>query len=58
MYIINFKTKSYKLTASGNLINSILNYNLKRLVRNLRLPREHEQAKTAISRKKIEREQC
>ena len=51
MYIINFKTKGYELTASGNLINSILNYKLTRLISNLRLPKEQKQAKTAISRK-------
>ena len=31
MYIINFKTKGYELTA-GNIIHLILNYKLKRLV--------------------------
>ena len=53
MYIINFKTKGYELTSSGNIINSILNYKLKRLVSNLRLPKEQKQAKTAISRKEL-----
>ena len=53
VYIINFKTKGYELTASGNIINSILNYKLKRLVSNLRLPKKQKQAKTAVSRKKL-----
>ena len=52
VYIINFKTKSYELTASGNIINSTLNYKLKRVVSNLRLPKKQKQAKIAISRKK------
>ena len=56
IYVINFKTKVYELTASGNIINSILNYKLKRLVSSLGLPKEQKQAKTAISRKKIKRE--
>ena len=51
-------SKSYEQTASGNIINSILNYKLKRFVSSLRLPKEQKQAKTAISRKKIERENC
>ena len=52
MYIINFKTKVSKLTIdSDNNINAILNYQPKRLVSNLRLPKEQKQAKTAISRK-------
>ena len=55
MYIINFKTKGYEPTASGNIIISILNY---KLVSNLRLPKEQKHAKTAISRKKNEREKC
>ena len=50
MYIINLKTKGYELTALGNIINSILNYKLKRLVINLRLPKEQKQAKTAIAK--------
>ena len=53
MYIINFKTKGYELTASGNIINSILNYKRKRLVSIFWLPKEQKQAKTAISRKKL-----
>ena len=40
MYIIKFQTKGYELTASGNIIISILNYQLKKLVINLRLPKE------------------
>ena len=46
-------SKSYEQTASGNIINSILNYQLKRFVSSLRLPKEQKQAKTAISRKKL-----
>ena len=53
MYIINLKTKGYELTVSGNIINSIPNYKLKRLVSNLRLPKEQKQEKTAISRTKL-----
>ena len=56
MYIINFKTICYKLTASGNIIHSIQNYKLMRPVSNLRLPKEQKQAKTANSEKKIDRE--
>ena len=51
MYIINFKTIRYKLTASGNIIHSILNYKLMRPVGNLRLPKVQKQAKTASSGK-------
>ena len=51
--IINIKTKGYELTASNTIIFSILNYKLKRIVSNLRLPKEQKQAKTAISRKKL-----
>ena len=36
----------------------MLNYRPKRLLSNLRLPKEQKLAKTAISRKKIEREKC
>ena len=43
----------YKLTASGKVNHSILNYRFMRPVSNLRLPKEQEQAKTAISRKKL-----
>ena len=53
MYIINFKTKGYELTASGNIKNTILNNKRKRLVSIFRLPKEQKQAKTAISRKKL-----
>ena len=45
------KTKGNELTASGNIINLILNY--KRFVSNLRLPKDQKQAKTAISRKNL-----
>ena len=37
----------------GNITISILNYKSKRLVSNLRLPKQQKQAKTAISRKKL-----
>ena len=36
---INFKTIPYILTASGNIIQSIFNYNLMRPVGILRLPK-------------------
>ena len=49
MFIINFKTIRYKLTDSGNINNSILNYKPY-----LRLPKEQE---TQIQ-EKIEREKC
>ena len=38
--IIKFKTILYKLTASGNIIYSIFNYKLMRMVNTLRLPKE------------------
>ena len=38
--IINFETIRYKLTASGNLIHSILNYKLMRVVITVRVPKE------------------
>ena len=38
--IINFNTIRYKLTASGNIIYSIFNYKLMRMVNTLRLPKE------------------
>ena len=44
MYIISFKTKGYELTASGNIIDSILIYKPNRLVSNLRPPKEEKQA--------------
>ena len=37
---------------SGNIINSILNYKSKRLVSNLRLPKEQKQAKNGNFKKK------
>ena len=43
MFIIKFKTIRYKLTASGNIIHSILNYKPVRPVSNLRLPKEQKQ---------------
>ena len=51
MYIMNFKTLRYKLTASGKIIHSIPNYKLMRSVSNFRLLKEQNQAKTASSRK-------
>ena len=43
-YVINFKTKGYKLTNwFGNVNNSILNFKFKRLVSNLKLPKEQKQ---------------
>ena len=53
MFIKNFKTICYKLTASGNIIHSILKYKLMRLISKLRLPNKQKQAKTATSRKKL-----
>ena len=38
--IINFKPIRYKVTASCNIIHSILNYKVMRLVNPLRLPKE------------------
>ena len=52
MYIINFKTIRYKLTASVDIIYSIFNYQLTKPVGNSRLRKEPNQAKTANSRKK------
>ena len=49
MFIITFKTIRYKLTASGNIIHSILNYKPMRPMSNLRLPK----GQTANSRKKL-----
>ena len=57
MYIINFKTIRYELTASGNIIQLFVNYKPMRLVRSLGLPKEQKQAKTANSRKN-KREKC
>ena len=54
MFIINFKTIRYNLTASGNLNHSILNYKPMRPVINLRL---HKKQKQEIQ-EKIEREKC
>ena len=54
MFIINFKTIPYKLTTSGNINNSILNYKPMRPVINLRLPKEQKQQ----IQEKIEREKC
>ena len=46
MYILNFKTIRYKLSAPGNINHSIFNYKLMRPVSNLRQPKEQ------INRKK------
>ena len=54
MFIFNFKTIRYKLTASGSINHSILNYKPMRPVINLRLPKEQEQQ----LQEKIEREKC
>ena len=54
MFIINFKTIRYKLTASGYIIHSILNYKPMRPVSNLRPPKEEKQQ----TKEKIEREKC
>ena len=54
MFIINYKSIRYKLTASGNIIHSILNYKPIRPVSNLRLPKEQKQQ----IQEKIEREIC
>ena len=60
MYIINFKTIRYKLSASGDITHSIFNYKLMRPVSNLRLPKEQKkkQEKNCKFKKKIEREKC
>ena len=50
MYIIKFKTIRYKLTASGNINHSVLNYKLMRPVSNLLLPKEHKQEKQQIQK--------
>ena len=54
MFSIHFKTIRYKLTASGNINHSILNYKPMRPVINLRLPKEQKQE----VHEKIEREMC
>ena len=43
MFIINFKTIRYKLTALGKIIHSILNDKPMRPLSNLRLPKEQKQ---------------
>ena len=53
MYIVNFKTIPYKLTALGNIIHSIINHKLMRPVSSLRLPKNKNRQKTANSRKKF-----
>ena len=55
MYIINFKTIRYKLSAPGNIIHSIFNYKLMRSVSNLRQPKEQINRKKQQIQK-IERE--
>ena len=54
LFSINFKTIRYKLTASGNINHSTLNYKPMRPVINLRLPKEQKQE----VHEKIEREMC
>ena len=55
MFIINFKTIRYKLTASGNIIHSILNYKPMRPVSYLRLPSEQkQQIQKKLSEKSVE----
>ena len=54
MFIINFKTIRYKLTASGKIIHSILKYKPMRPGSNLGLPKEQKQQ----IQEKIEREKC
>ena len=51
MYIINFKTIRYKLSASGNIIHSVFNYKFMRPVSNLRLPKEQKIEKQQIQEK-------
>ena len=58
MYIINFQTIRYKQNVLGNIIHSIFNYQLKRPVSNLRLPKEQKTRKNIKFKKKIEREKC
>ena len=54
MYIKSLRLKAINwLTDSVYTLNSILDYKIKRFISNLRLPKEQEQAKTAISRKKV-----
>ena len=54
MFIIYFKTIRYKLTASGNINHSMLNYKPMGPLINLRLPKEQKQQ----YHEKIEREKC
>ena len=55
MFIMNFKTIRYKLTASGYIIHSILNYKPMRPVSNLRLPKEkNSKLKKKLSEKSVE----
>ena len=54
MYIINFKTIRYKLSALGNTIHSIFNYKLLRPVCKLRLPKEKKTAIKKLSEKSVE----
>ena len=56
MFIINFKTISYKLTASGDINHSILNLKRMRNVIKLRLPKEQkQQIQEKIDREKSRR---
>ena len=54
MFVLNFKTIHYKLTAWGNIIHLILNYKPMRPVSNLRLPKEQKQQ----IQENNEREKC
>ena len=52
MHIVNIKTNRYKLSASGNIILSILNYKLMLPFSNLWLPREQKFMKKQQSQEK------
>ena len=54
LFIINFKTIPYTLTASGKVIQSMLNWKPIGSVSNLRLPKEQKQQ----IQEKIEPEKC
>ena len=54
MFFIHFKDIRYKLTASGNIVHSVLNDKPMRPVSNLRLPKEQKQQ----IQEKNEREKC
>ena len=54
--IINFKTIRNKLSASGKINDSFLNYKLMGPVSCLQLPKEYKKCRNSKFRKKIERE--